>query len=307
MANTITLTSSGKIAYEDFAGQTDGDPATSVDFDTIVVPVGQYYKVATQQGRKCITASDNTFLVDVIAAGGNNALRKTAYANATLTWLIQRMDLRTGAWETVDGAAYIANAWSQDSIFINQYWRSDSRLVAFTPPTRTAADLWVLKHTYISPTFNQGVYKATTGTPNIHGQIGTKVTPVYTTAATNLEFTMESRYSVDRYYSTCFGFYTDRYITITGLIAGMKVQLLNASTDAIEYTGAANGTSTAIDLFGILFPCSYKFRVIGTDGSTLLTTDAQSINGGDSWAYSGATAGSGGGGGIISIMGGNIL
>jgi hypothetical protein len=35
---------------------------------------------------------------------------------------------------------------------------------------------------------------------------------------------------------------------------------------------------------------SYKFKIYGTDGSVLLTTDAQQIFGGDTWTYSGDTA-----------------
>lgn len=43
-----------------------------------------------------------------------------------------------------------------------------------------------------------------------------------------------------------------------------------------------------------------------THGTELLTTDVQTIYGGDVWTYSGDTAGASGGG-LISCIGGNIL
>jgi hypothetical protein len=46
---------------------------------------------------------------------------------------------------------------------------------------------------------------------------------------------------------------------------------------------------------------SYKFKIYGTDGSVLLTTDAQQIFGGDTWTYAGDTAGASGGGAINVI------
>jgi len=89
----------------------------------------------------------------------------------------------------------------------------------------------------------------------------------------------------------------NKYITITGIVDGMKIDLVDnsgeqlykktAEDNTLPYSVEATTTSATIDIMGLPIPIGAKFRVIGTDGSIVLTSALQSLYGGDSWAYSG--------------------
>ena len=296
MANTITLSTAGKIAYEDFAGQTDGDNAVSSEF-TLTTPAGKNFKVATVAGEKCIGAEDNTFYYD-------NCAVSTKYTNTNKEILLQKLHRGTGLHDRQSLSFYklvgAAGRWKLENYISNvAWWTTDGRFAAFTSPRGDEANVWFLIQTYLSETINEyKIIKQATGLP-VTGQHSSYKTGFdFATDEQDYAFTMDSRGGA--LYHTKYLMARSRYLTVAGLVAGMAIQLLDAS-DTVMQTRQASGASVSFDLFGILQPVSYKFKVFGTDGSVLLTTTAQTIFGGDTWTYSGDTAGASGGGAINVI------
>jgi hypothetical protein len=90
MANTITLTTVGKQAYENFAGQTDGADATSVDF-TLKAPAGQKRVIKTVSGVNYMTPSDGSF--SDINSGFSKTYDAGAICLAQFSWAMDSTGL----------------------------------------------------------------------------------------------------------------------------------------------------------------------------------------------------------------------
>lgn len=288
MANTITLSTAGKIAYEDFAGQTDGDAATSAEF-TISAPVGKQWTVRTQNGQKCIQPSDTTFAVDNTA----NAI-SASYANSNKEIMVQRIaefptlaDRQQVSFYKTYGA--LGYWWLEAYISGVSWWQTTSNRFSVHGARNATTNTWYLIQTWLSESLNESRITILSSGVEVYRQTST--------FKTNLDFATDAQTYVisgdsrgGTFYMGRLGFLKSRYITVAGLTAGMSVRLLDSS-DMLMQSKRADTTSVTFDLMGLPNPVSYKFQFYGTDGTELLKTTAQTIFGGDTWTYSGDTAG----------------
>jgi len=298
MANTITLTTVGKQAFENFAGQTNGADATSVDF-TLKAPAGQKWIIKTVGGVNYITPSDGSF-TDI-----NSGISKTydagAICLAQFSWAMGSTSLTNLMRFAGAAGGTIFHCLQTPARLIWSGGYSNTGIMSFDSSfasTWTAGALYTTQSLYTTGKYRFTVFKA-----------GVRI---FTISALTSTTTFPTG-SAEKWFGSQMGGAGVNYIgnavlqaggtiTFAGLTAGMKVNLLNASTDAVENTLYASGATTSIDLSAIeMFPLNKKIVVLGTDGSTLLTTSAQTIFGGDTWTYSGDTAGASGGGAINVI------
>lgn len=298
MANDVTLTTTGKQAYDDFAGQTDDDSATFSDYTYAAsgAASGKNYKVRTQDSQKCIQPEDNTFSYE------NHYFRKT-WANANKELFISRIFYPSGTYDRQQMCFYkgfgASGAWNIENLISNTANWSANRFGAHTTPREITSGAWLLVQTWISETLNEyGVWLLSDMSQLTGQKTRYKTGFALDTTSQNYDFAYDSRGGT--LYVGKMLQATSRYITVTGLTAGMAVELLDASDNLIDAKYAST-TSVTFDLMGKLPPVSYKFKVYGTDASVMVTTAAQTIYPGDSWAYSGDTAGASGGGAINVI------
>lgn len=95
--------------------------------------------------------------------------------------------------------------------------------------------------------------------------------------------------------------FTNNTVTITSIVSGMKVVIMDAN-NVIWAAGHATGTSLILDMGATPFPLTASFYVFGTDGNLVYSSaSAETIYGGDSWAYSGDTTAASGGN-IINVI-----
>lgn len=92
-------------------------------------------------------------------------------------------------------------------------------------------------------------------------------------------------------YGTKFLIAKSRWLTITGVTAGIIVNILDAS-DNILLSAKATSNTIKFDLMGFEAPLSIKLQAFGTDGVELIKTAVQEVFHGDTWAYSGDTTSS---------------
>jgi len=291
MANSISKTGDGKIAFEDFAGQVDDDAATSDDF-SITTPAGLNFIIKTIGGRKCVAPEDNTFSISAL----NNYFSKEMTNAAAEIFLQYFYNTAVGHGREI--------AFDIDAMRMGWWW-GVGNLQHFwgcrfhhTNPAEVNDNQWYFRQAFFldgvtgDTEQNEGIIKHET-----NGRIITSGAHNIVSATRRIP-TANATYKIGMHASDGTNFYItglllckNKYMAFDGdIISGMTIQLLNASTDAVEHTVRFTATTGQIDLFGVEMPCSYKIQVIGTDGTTLLTTAAQTIYGGDTWTYNGDTA-----------------
>ena len=302
MANTITLTTAGKIAHETFAGQTDGAGATMTAL-TLTAPASYPWLVATYDSVKCMITNTGGGVYDYFTHGfatGSLDLSKI---------LIQRRESHSNvaAWSRAffsGTAGSIQHAWLENQYYGAGGFANNGIINAQAPmPWTRVNNVWLSIQDYFEDDNHYFILWGPEGKRvQYHGGVGNSTW--YTGAGLKgVYYQANSPNPTVRVADIVVC--KDKILTVTGLAANMGVRLLDAS-DNVLFSICVNGTSATLELIGNILPLSAKFQILGTDGSELLKTDVQTIYGGDSWAYSGATVGSGGGG-AISIIGGNII
>ena len=295
MANSITLSTAGKLAFADFSDLSNDINITTsnCEFTSIITASGNYIK-KTVGGLSCaLTPSGQSYEYargfgitydastpkkifcqvktyrpntnSQIVAGkastgsGNLMLWLMDYLNGLVTWDINHTQYN----EYIAPRYCVNNGWSLLQNFSSHTEGSEQFIKDIASGKVTAST----KSTYIP----------------ISDGFGHAAGYLWTIAGDNR--------SGGNIYLTAMLYAKDKRITITGLAAGMVVQLLN-SDDNIIKTEFATNTSLTIDVFGIENPIVAKFKIIGTDGVTCYAdTNTNNIFGGDSWAYSGETTG----------------
>ena len=289
MANTITLTTAGKIAHETFAGQTDGAGATMTDL-TLTAPASYPWLVATYGSVKCMITNTGGGAYDYFAHGfatGSLDLSKI---------LIQRRESHNNvaAWSRAffSGAAgSIQHAWLENQYYGVGGFANNGIINAQAPmPWTRANNVWLSIQDYFEDDNHYFILWGPEGKRvQYHGASGNSTW--YTGAGLKgVYYQANSPNPTIRVADIVVC--TDKILTVTGLAANMGVRLLDAS-DNVLFSICVNGASATLELIGNILPISAKFQVLGTDGSELLKTGVQTIYGGDIWAYDGATSGGG--------------
>lgn len=83
--------------------------------------------------------------------------------------------------------------------------------------------------------------------------------------------------------------YTSNTVTVTGLVAGQKVEFYRASDDGLigSASAAPGQTQAALEMLGEMFPESMYLKIYKPDGTSLIeTTDPITVCGGDTWQWS---------------------
>jgi len=308
MANSITRTTEGLLGSEDFAGQTDGNTATSTYF-TVSHPDeagGSLWEVATLEGVKCAKSVGSDF--DYLP-GGDGFYKDLSvsrlytqchqYMHAPNSWMTHSFVQAGGTTihaSDLDFSAYWVGGFFYGLIFANGrgFWNNTS-----TQPDKT----WTIKQCSWGEDISAYViydvdevklvdWRAPkTGRYTWTGGSGNKgwYTQTPGTAYANLLFM-----------SSCF-------VTIEGLTSGLTVIRKDAS-DNVVFSERATGTSLTVNIAGMgVCPLNGKWEIIGTDNSQrYIDTTDNDVYGGDTWEYSGDTAGASGGGGL-SVINGGIL
>jgi len=285
MANTIALTTAGKQAYENFAGQIDGTDATSVDF-TLKAPVGEKWVIKTVSGENFMRPSNTGFNTlnsgfSKIYDAGAVCLSQFSYQGAASN--LSNLMRFAGAV----GGTIIHCLQGHRIIWTGGYANTGIMVVdtSFTA-TYSAAAIYTVQSFFKSGRFAFTVWR---DSDKVFSVEAPKSLTVYPTGSDEKWFGMQML-NTSHFMGRAL-LQTGGIITFSGLTSGVKINLLNASTDAVENTLYASGATTSIELSGVeMFPLNKKIQVIGTDGSVLLTTAAQQIFGGDTWTYSGDTA-----------------
>ncbi len=81
---------------------------------------------------------------------------------------------------------------------------------------------------------------------------------------------------------------TTRYLTVTGLVPGQKVEFYRASDNTLvaTLTVAGGASQVVFDIDAEEYPAYYYLKVYASDGTTLVeTTSNQRMSGGDTWYW----------------------
>lgn len=282
MANTITKTTSGLLGAEDFAGQTDGNVATSSYFVIVNPATPNEFRVATTGGKKCMKSySAGTY--DFTTHGVTKTLNITELVMQSSKYLITNHwfhDSYRGASGNEVHRAQLDNSLYGTGAFAINGINGNTR--CYYNNTFSSGAWYYFQDKYkdnehAHTVWNSSMLKIadwkgfSPALPSGNGQKGCYL------------HQNNSSYGDFRWLSSSV-------ITFAGLVAGMTIRLLNASTEAVEFSVSSSGISATMDLLGNWFPVSKKIQILGTDGTELLKTNAQSIDGGDTWTYSGDTS-----------------
>jgi len=309
MANTFTITDDGLLAYEDFAGQTDDDDATSTDF-SFLVPSTVNFKVKTVGGIKCVKSPDQCIL-------DTHGIYITTDA---YTKIFAQYDFQWAS--TLQWWGFFFKGSSSD--FKHQSL-NDGRLRCSGASVRTgvfkhsgngdiyyskalAVDTWhTAQHLFKSEDYMFRVFDERTDIiADWRSKYDQQVMP---TGSGEKRIFSETRGNFADYKANLM-YMKDSIISFTGLTSGMKIIRYDSSGNFVD---SVNAESTTAEMdaknWNCRFPHTGKWEVLGTDGSQLYidSTDTD-VYGGATIAYSGDTAGSSGGGRrSMSIINGGVL
>lgn len=297
--NTLTNSTSGLLAYEDWNSLAQGSTVTFAVFNTTYLPTSFTWTVSGAGGRvgiqclnqgvwapigKTITSKSTVIQSrSLIVSGGygwNLYEQRGATGNTinprggdnyedSMARLYQR-SYSNGAWTVTNPLHSTSDIYPSVSSFTWAYSTWYDTKVQFKDkkcsynyyPIGRDSVLSIENPTYILRSFGNG-YKS-----YAHNDL------------------------LNKSYVNYLMFCDDNTATFTGLMAGMKVIMWNAAETAILFTNSVTSTADncVIEFGNKLFPISSVIEIIGTDGSQQLKTTAQNIYGGDVWTYSGTGA-----------------
>jgi hypothetical protein len=298
MANTFTKTVAGKLCYFDGAGLADDTVITTAN--TEFTHIAKYPTSITEDWAKktvggvaCLKVpADNTYEYNSgVGLLRNFGVDKSIFLQARVYRPVTNAQLAAGRKNPASGNLYL---WVLDQIHGGQTWdvNGHTQYNPYVLPRSCAINTWHLwqayssyadgGHLYLKDVVNNyNLINSKLGRNYIGDQFGSADTDIWAIGPDARGATV---------YLTKILFAKNKYLTVTGLTAGMIVCLLDTS-DNVIFSGKASGATVVFDLMGIEAPLNHKLQAIGTDGIELLKTDALTIYHGDTWTYSGDTAG----------------
>jgi len=294
MANTMTNSVDGVLYSEDFAGQADDAVATSVDF-SFTSPAGENFLVDTIVGKKCIKTSAAVPTRFVYTADG-------IYVSVDLNKLIMQADqclAKTAngyyGWETNGSATVIKRMYTTgNDKFLQTGAGAYNNIGAtgdFTTTWSQAANTWYNRKETFSDTYNNTTMILDSTGVVLNREVSFGYSQATPTGAGDKWFYAEN-YGSNTWYIANLLIMSDWDVIFDGdFVDGMAVNFLDGS-DNILYTIGFDGVTETWDTRKLnpYFPYNVKMQIIGTDGSTLLTTALSDIHGGDTWTYAGDTS-----------------
>lgn len=298
MANTITLFSAGKLVYEDFSALADATVITTenTNFTNVVYDPAHTtdFIKTTILGIPCVDNPDNS------QYGYDYGLGITSDRSSDKEIFFQVYSHRTSSARQVMGGGSTAISGSLKLHvfdYINNYATWDVlghvQYNNYITPRKTMTGLWTMLQTYNSHSEGSEQYIYDVSNDIVVAETKNTYIPIsdsFGTGSLIWKVAADTRSGSDVYFAyICIT--KSKWVTINGVINNMVVQLLDDS-DVVVRTTKADSTSIKIDMMKLPMGVkSYKFKIYGTDGSVLLTTDAQQIFGGDTWTYSGDISG----------------
>lgn len=294
--NTLTNSTSGKLAFEDWAGQSQGSLATSTDYTFNYNGTQAYTWTVSGAGGKLAVVNSSAvrtwmYLGKTITSNSAILQASTLIKSGADGWFSTQNRGGTGGSSSGGGANYDDNMPR-----LYQRYYGTGTFVASNPigqsdtyPTQYFTwtyDIWYnTKYVYKD---NKCLYAVYRDSNNQLLQELSNENYLLRSYGTGYRSFNPNDFA-NKTYLTNLLICSDNIATFTGLTPTARVNIFNAAETSLLYSSQVTATAnnTVIDFAARLFPVNSVIQIVGTDGSQLTKTAAVNIYGGDIWTYSG--------------------